>query len=235
MSETPIVAIQSRRAPEPALCHNARPDRTLRSSAEMRRMVFLYNLTMADIVTRILAALIYAGLQGGLIAGFLRLMGDRSAQEQGRLTLNPFSHVTLSGLFLAIAFRASWITPMPHAKAGPRLRPLFAVLLSFGVMIALVPVLDLLRLPLHENLTRGAGYLVLVTITALQYLLVGAVAINLLPLPGMALGNALPAIFPSLAKRYRKSAGLGMAAVAILLILGWYPDVSPLVKALLLV
>ncbi|AGT11206.1 hypothetical protein [Paracoccus aminophilus] len=200
-------------------------------------MVFLYDLTMPDILQRIAAALIYAGLQGFLLALLLHLLGDARATESGRLSLNPFNHVLVSGVFLNIAFRMSWIAPLPFspAKGLARFRPLIAVLASFALLLALVPLLDLARAPLHQYLSRGAGYMVLATIDSLQITLVGSVALGLLPLPGLLLGTALPVIFPRLAKRYRKLAGVGMALAAILLILGWFPDVMPLVRALRLV
>lgn len=201
-------------------------------------MVFLYDLTMPEILRRILAALIHAGLQGGILALLLRLMGDRRASDEGRAGFGPFRHVLLSGIFLAIAFRMSWIEPLrfgPATRAWSRLRPLVAVLSSFAVLLALVPVLDLARLPLMEALPRTAGYMALATIETLQFTLVGSVALGLLPLPGLLLGTALPALWPALEKRYRKLAGIGMALAAMLVVLGWFPDVAPLVRALKLV
>ncbi len=66
-------------------------------------MVFLYNLTLPEIVLRIVAVLIHAGLQGGILAVLLTLLGDHRAREEGRLSFNPFRHVLLSGIFLGIA------------------------------------------------------------------------------------------------------------------------------------
>lgn len=201
-------------------------------------MVFLYDLTLSEILRRILASLIHVGLQGGLLAMVLTLMGDRRPREMARLSFNPFRHVLLSGIFLGIAFRMSWIDPMtfaqPHSRAT-RLRPLLAVLISFALLLALVPLLDLLRAPLHAALPRVAGYMTLASIETLQFMLVGSVALGLLPLPGLLIGTTLPCIFPALAKRYRKLTPIGMAVAAILVVLGWFPDISPLVRALQLV
>lgn len=201
-------------------------------------MVFLYNLTMPEIIWRIVAAVLSAGMQGFLLAAILLLMGDRKALDQGRMTLNPFRHLLLSGVFLSVAFRMSWIEPMAYGSGKStlaKLRPLLAVLLSFALLLGLVPLLDLARAPLHQILPRSLGYAVLSSIQTLQVVLVGSVCLGLLPLPGMLLGSTLPAIFPRLAKSYRKLSGIGMAAAAVLLVLGWFPDVTPLVKALRLV
>lgn len=200
-------------------------------------MVFLFDLTMPEILRRIIAALIYAGLQGGVLAALLTLLGDRRPRDERRLSFSPFNHVLLSGIFMAIAFRASWIAPLPFgaAQGWRRLRPLLAVLISFALLLGLVPLLDMARPWLHDVLPMGPGYLVLATIETLQFVLVGSVCLGLLPLPGILLGTALPPIFPALAKRYRKMQGIGMAVAAIIVILGWFPDISPLVRALRIV
>ena len=115
-------------------------------------MVFLYDLTMPEIIRRIVAAMLYAGLQGFLLVTILALAGDDLARRQGRMTLNPFRHLRVSGLFLAVAFRANWIEPVPFS-AGPtpltRLRPLLAVLVSLAVLLALIPLLDLTLSLIH--------------------------------------------------------------------------------------
>ena len=201
-------------------------------------MAFLDDLTLSEILRRILAVLIYSGLQGGILAVLLMLMGDPRPREQGRLSFNPFRHVLLSGIFLGIAFRMSWIEPFAFAPArnrAARWRPLVAVLLSFALLLACVPLLDLARVPLHAALPRTIGYFTLASIETLQITLVGSVALGFLPLPGVLIGTTLPSLFPVLAKRYRKLAPIGMAAAAILIILGWFPDVMSLVKALRLV
>lgn len=201
-------------------------------------MVFLHDLTMPEILRRILAALVYAGLQGVILAGLLRAMGERRPAEEGYLSGNPFRHVLLSGIFLGIAFRMSWIAPLPLSKGTvglQRFRPLAAVLLGFAILLALVPLLDLLRAPLHQVLPRMTGYMTLATIDTLQFMLAGSVMLGMLPLPGLLLGTAIPPIFPRVEKRYRKLRWIGMAAAAILIVLGWFPDPEPLVKALRLV
>ncbi|AXC50603.1 hypothetical protein DRW48_13725 [Paracoccus suum] len=201
-------------------------------------MVFLYDLTMSQIILRIVAALFYACLQGFLLAAILTLTGDPRPRQQGWLTLNPFRHLLVSGVFLTIAFQASWVQPPPYSPARTwfgRLRPLATILVSFALLLALVPLLDLARAPLHQMLPRTGGYAVLASIDTLQRVIIGAIAIGVLPFPGLLAGWALLAIFPRLAKRWRKLSGIGMAAAAILLVLGWFPDIKPLLAALRLV
>lgn len=204
-------------------------------------MVFLYDLTMPEILRRILAALLYAGLQGFVLVALLALAGDHLARRRGEMTPNPFRHLRLSGVFLTIAFRASWIAPPAFAPAvpgtglWPRLRPLLAVLASFALLLALIPALDLARPWLHQILSRSGGYAVLSSIDTLQAVLAGSVVVGMLPLPGLLLGQTLPVLFPRLAKRWRKSTGIGLSLAAILLILGWLPGAGALLDVLRLV
>lgn len=199
-------------------------------------MVFLHNLTMAEIICRIVAALLFCGIAGGLMTTLLRLMGEPHAAQEGRLSFNPFTHVALSGVFLAIAFRAAWITPLPLRRGGARsVKPLLAAAITLGALCALVPLLDLARPALLSGLPRSIGYMALSEVDVLQRVLVGSAMIGALPVPGMLLGQALPAAFPALEKRYRRWQGFGMAGVAILFILGWMPDPAPLLDLLRLV
>lgn len=199
-------------------------------------MVFLHNLTMAEILCRIVAALLFSGLCGGILVSVLRMMGDRHAVHEGRWSFNPFTHVALSGVFLAIAFRAAWMAPLPARRGGERsLKPLLAVLITLGALCALVPLLDLARPVVHAALPRSLGYMVLAEIEVLQRVLAGSVMIGLLPVPGMLMGQALTSAFPQLEKRYRRWQGFGMAGIAILFILDWMPETAPLLALLRLV
>lgn len=199
-------------------------------------MGLLHELTMATILVRIVAALLFAAIAGGLLTGFLRLFGDLGARDAGRLTAQPFAHVTLSGIFLAIAFRTSWIAPVPVAPVpGRDLRPLAAVICTMAAMLALVPLLDLLRPGLHAGLPMAVGYSALALIDVLQIVLVSSTVLGLLPLPGLPMGMAVAGIFPDLRRKWRKWTGYGLSLAAIMLVLGWFPDVMPLVQKLRLV
>lgn len=198
-------------------------------------MVFLYDLTMAEIMRRIIAVILYAGLQGGIFALLLTLLGERRVSEEGRLTAQPFAHLSLGGIFLGLVFRTTWTDPMPITPARGNIKPLLALLLTVGGLMAVIPLLDLARSPLHAALPRSLGYMVLAQIETLQIVILASAVFALLPLPGLPLGTTLPAIFPTLAKPFRKWAGMGMAAAAILLVLGWWPDLSPVMERLRLV
>lgn len=196
----------------------------------MGKVALLHHLTMAEIFSRICAALLFVGLAGGLTAAFMTLLGDKSARYEKRLSFSPFNHVTVAGIFLAIGFQALWFRPLPFERQKRSFAPIAAVFLAMASILALIPLLDLIRSPLHAVLARNPGHFALACIENLQKISVNSVILGLIPLPGLWLGTFLPAALPRLEKRWRKGAGWGMSLAAILLILGWFPQTDALLK-----
>ena len=61
-------------------------------------MALLQNLSIGEIVSRVGAVLLYAWLQGLLLAGLARLLGDRRPLHDGRLSPNPFAQLSVWGV-----------------------------------------------------------------------------------------------------------------------------------------
>jgi uncharacterized membrane protein len=191
-------------------------------------MNFLRELSIAEIVSRLAAALLYAAIQGLLLAGLARLMGDRKPQYEGRLTLNPFAHVAAWGMLLAALFAMSWIRPMRFDSKANRFGGLGIVLVVvFGLagMLLLVPVLDLLR-PFVLYLPRTGSYAVLIVFEALQKIIVGSVILNLLPVPGLIAGSLLWALWPAQDRRLRRWEPIALALVGGSVVAGLLPNLS---------
>lgn len=79
----------------------------------------------------------------GLVAYWL---GDRTAKNAGRLTLNPIKHVDIGGLLMMALFRFGWAKPVPvdmrnfrHPKQGMALTalagPVSNVLLAYVAVV----------------------------------------------------------------------------------------------------
>lgn len=189
-------------------------------------MEILGDLTVQQIVTRIFAMLVYAGLQGALLAGIALAFGDPRPQREGRLTLNPFVQGSAWGVAMAVLFRMGWINPIrlsPGSTAAGRLRIVAVVTLALGLMLAVIPLLDLIRAPLQALLPRTAGYYVLYGVQMVQELTFGSVALNLLPVPGLIAGNLWRALLPSSEARLNWLEPAGLALTGAALILGWVP------------
>ncbi len=123
------------------------------------------------------------------------LLGDQTAKREGRLTLNPLSHVDPLGLLLLITVGFGWGKPVPFNPYNlqyPRLGPVLvagagpAANLLFGIVCALVYRL--------VGPTLGEGNLltlILLYAGQLNFLLM---LFNLIPLPPLDGSKALIAV-----------------------------------------
>lgn len=192
-------------------------------------MSFLRELSMAEIVSRLAAMLIYAGLQGGLLAVLSLWLGDRRPQHEGRLSINPFNHLTAWGAFSAALFGLSWIRSIWFDPAANRFgRPGAVVVLVLGLagMAALVPVVDMLR-PLALLLPTTGGYAVLSVLSQLQLIALGSAVLNLLPIPGLVGGGVWQIILPDQERRLRRLEPICMAVLIAAIVAGLLPNPAP--------
>lgn len=74
--------------------------------------------------------------------GFMaRLLGDRTAEESGRLTLNPFQHIDFMGAISMLLFGIGWAKPVPvNPSRCTKLKPKAAM----AVIAAAGPLSNLL-------------------------------------------------------------------------------------------
>ena len=91
--------------------------------------------------------------------------GDPTAKLAGRMTLNPFNHLNLSGFIMFIALGVGWAKPVPinplnfkKFKQGTRAVAISGVLANFifGLLAAIVYtiLLTTVGLSLSENLAE---------------------------------------------------------------------------------
>ncbi|UXN75149.1 hypothetical protein N8D56_09745 [Devosia sp. A8/3-2] len=189
-------------------------------------MNLLRELSMGEIVSRIAAVLLYAAIRGSALAGFARLLGDKRPQYEGRLTANPFAHISVWGTVMAALFAMSWVRSMRFDPAQNRLGRwglILIVLLALGVVVALVPLIDLLR-PLALLLPRTGGYAVLYVAGQLQIVALASVALNLLPILGLIGGVLWQAIWPGEERRLLRLEPFGLALVIVAIVAGWLPN-----------
>ena len=85
-------------------------------------------------------------------------LGDNTAKEQGRLTLNPIKHIDIMGLVMILLFRFGWAKPVPvnmqnfkNPKFGMAITalagPLSNIILAFIVIFIFVLIFAVLPLP----------------------------------------------------------------------------------------
>ena len=154
------------------------------------------------IVPAVLLSLSFHEAAHGFVAWKL---GDTTAKEQGRLTLNPLKHIDLIGLVCMVLLRFGWAKPVPvnprnftnpHLKsprmgmalvavAGPVMNLILALV---GVFIYYAIVLWLPEKPFWSAL---AEFFVVVSVLS-----TGFCVFNLLPLPPLDGSRVLMLVLP---------------------------------------
>jgi len=161
----------------------------------------LIDFTLSQMVMRGCALLFIASLQGFALAASACALGDQGPRQDGRLTLNPLVHLDGLGALLALIFSvgwAKWVVIDPRKlRHGPIdlglvvIAGLAAIWLGLRALRLIRPLL----LPLLPD-TAAASTFALVQTTVV----VGArlAALSLLPVPPLAGGQLLVALFPRL-------------------------------------
>ena len=150
-------------------------------------------------------------------------LGDTTAKDAGRLTLNPLRHVDIGGLLMMALFRFGWAKPVPvdmryfkKPKQGMALTALAGPVSNF--VLALLALLCA-RLVYHQYGALWDFIFDLLLTTA--YLSVGLGLFNLIPISPLDGSKVLFVFLPDSAyeklMRYEK---YGMIALLILVWLG---------------
>ena len=135
-------------------------------------------------------------------------LGDTTAKDMGRLTLNPIRHIDIFGLIMMIRFGFGWAKPVPvnmlnfkkpkahmalTALAGPVSNIILAavVLVIYGLVftplggqaISSAGVVGLFIAPFGIAQAEGAGGIVLFILARTAIISVALAVFNLLPIP----------------------------------------------------
>lgn len=122
----------------------------------------------------------------GLVAYWL---GDPTAKNQGRLTLNPIKHVDLMGLVMMAVCRFGWAKPVPidmrnfkNPKAGMAITALAGPVSN--VLLAYVAVLFYsLFFYFYQRSASQVWYVILVFFSYLEIISAGLAVFNVFPIP----------------------------------------------------
>lgn len=148
-----------------------------------------------------LVTIVFHELSHGFVAFKL---GDPTAQQRGRLTLNPIKHIDIIGLIMLLRFGFGWAKPVPvdmsnfknpkrgmaiTALAGPVANFLlaFAALLIFAIMVKFGVGIDL------DNDTMAMP---MEFLTILADISIGLGIFNLIPIPPLDGSKILLSLLP---------------------------------------
>ena len=145
---------------------------------------FSYLLGLLQSVLPALVCITLHELSHGLAA--LRL-GDTTAKDAGRLTLNPLRHLDPIGLLMMLVFHVGWARPVPvdmrrfrNPKRGMAITALAGPAANVLIALVFLFLYGLLFRPLAGN---AVGDWVLETVELTAVLSLGLAVFNLLPFP----------------------------------------------------
>ena len=128
-------------------------------------------------------------------------LGDMTAKDAGRLTLNPIKHIDIMGLLMMVVFRFGWAKPVPvnmyrfkNPKKGMALTALAGPACNFLLAGVFLFLYGLLFYPLHTGGTVAETVLQLIYTTA--YLSLSLAVFNLIPIPPLDGSKVLFSLIP---------------------------------------
>ena len=116
-------------------------------------------------------------------------LGDTTAKDAGRLTLNPLKHIDIMGLLMMVVFKFGWAKPVPvnmrrfkNPKKGMALTALAGPVSNVIICAVFLFLYGLLFYPLYyHGGTVGSYALDLLSTTA--YLSLALAVFNIIPIP----------------------------------------------------
>lgn len=114
-------------------------------------------------------------------------LGDNTAKNHGRLTLNPLKHLDVMGLLMMLLFHVGWAKPVPvnmynfkNPKRGMAVTALAGPVSNLLIAFVFMLLYGLLFLPLAQSM---AGAYVLMALELTAELSIGLAVFNLIPFP----------------------------------------------------
>jgi len=155
---------------------------------------------LVDILLRFVPALLCITLHEighGFIAWKL---GDPTAKNAGRLTLNPLRHIDVFGLIMMVVFRIGWAKPVMvdmrrfrNPKQGMALTAMAGPAVNLLIVLILLPLYGFFYIPLLQS---DMGGYVLELLSTTIYLSLMLAVFNLFPIPPLDGSKILFALLP---------------------------------------
>lgn len=156
----------------------------------------LYNL-LYSIVPALIALTFHEYCHGRVALA----LGDTTAKDMGRLSLNPIKHIDFFGLLMMAWVGFGWAKPVPvnmrrfkNPKKGMALTALAGPVSNIVLAMVLLFVYGLVWPFLHVN--DGFGYFILFTLSRTAFISVCFAIFNILPIPPMDGSKVLFSILP---------------------------------------
>lgn len=159
----------------------------------------MFDLSFLQMLSRAIAIVIVLTVMGFSVAAFARLLGDRGAIYDAKLTPNPFVHIDIFALAAGIVGRVGWIRHIaidPAQCRGGRAAPVVVAIASL-VVVFLLGRLALQLLPwVAVSWPSSSAAFADSTLRTLADVAGWTLAANLIPLPPLLGGYLLQALAP---------------------------------------
>lgn len=149
----------------------------------------LNNLTVTNVLLTVIPALICIILHE-VSHGYVAFrLGDNTAKEMGRLTLNPIKHIDVVGLLFMMFIGFGWAKPVPinpnnfkNPKRGMAISSLAGPVSNIIIAVVFMFLFGILFIPLSAG-SIGQNVLQIIDITA--RFSISLAIFNILPIPPM--------------------------------------------------
>ena len=129
-------------------------------------------------------------------------LGDTTAKDAGRLTLNPIKHIDVMGLLMMVVFRFGWAKPVPvnmyrfkNPKKGMAATALAGPACNFLLALLFLFLYGLLYYPLYVH-GGAVAETVLQLVYTTAYLSLALAVFNLIPIPPLDGSKVLFSFIP---------------------------------------
>ena len=128
-------------------------------------------------------------------------MGDDTAKRQGRLTLDPISHINPLGFMMLLIGGFGWAKPVPINENNFRNRKIGTFLVSIAgvTMNIIIATITLLIMNLTKNIFLSSEYYQVMN--SIVWINIAFASFNLLPIPPLDGSKILASVLPA-NKRY---------------------------------
>ncbi len=144
---------------------------------------------LTDLILSVIPALVCITLHEMSHGAVAYMLGDRTAKNAGRLTLNPIRHIDPWGLVCMVVFKFGWAKPVPvnmRSFKNPKRGMAITALAGPVCNIILAAVLLFVYGLIYKPLVMAGGTLsdaVLQTVGTTAYLSLALAVFNFLPIP----------------------------------------------------
>lgn len=152
-------------------------------------------------------------------------LGDNTAKERGRLTLNPLKHIDVIGFLMMLVFHFGWAKPVPvnmynfkNPKRGMAITALAGPVSNFLITIVFLLIYGVAYIPLYKS---KVGVFLLNTAALTAYCSLGLGIFNMIPVPPLDGSKVLASVMSDESyyklMRYEK---YGMIIIVVLVATG---------------